>query len=165
MRLRLSKAYRAFPELDAFSDEECERFVERVKCEARSRRRRALLDVLVIVAGPPVGFGASAVVYRAAEPLGVAASFLSVSGVIVAVVVAVLFMRDGLLRRYLAQRLSRAECRACRYSLLGLPVADGAVRCPECGMVIQLRAHNLTAGDLEIWRADEAAGDAGRVSA
>lgn len=161
MRLPLSKAYRAFPELDAFSDEECERFVERVKCEARWRRRRALLDVLVIVAGPPVGFVASAVVYRATEPLGVAASFLSVSGVIVAIVVAVLFMRDGLLRRYLAQRLSRAECRACRYSLLVLAVTGGAVRCPECGAVTVLAERGLSEEDLLIPRQSPADGAGG----
>jgi hypothetical protein len=161
MRLPFSKAYRAFPELDAFSDEECERFVERVTGEARWRRRRALLDLLSIVAGPPIGFVASAIVYRVTEPLSVAASFLSVSGVIIAVVVAVLFMRDGLLRRYLAQRLSRAECRACRYSLLGLAVTGGAVRCPECGAVTVLAERGLSEEDLMIPRRSPADGAGG----
>lgn len=161
MRLPFSKAYRAFKELDGFSDQECERFVGSVKSEAGWRRRGVLFDLTSVVLGPPIGFVLSAMVYRLTEPIGLAASFLSVSGVIVAVVAAVLFMRDGLLRRYLAQRLARAECRACRYSLLGLTAAGGAVRCPECGAVTVLAERGLSEEDLLIAREPPADGAGG----
>lgn len=168
MRLPISKIYRAFPEFDPFPDAECERYLRSAYEQARFRIGCVPLLVL-IVAMPVYGALLSATVGLLVHlgfelgdrylivPLALGCSVVAVPAVLA------LVARDMVLRRVLRNRLQTARCPNCQFSLLGLPVADGATRCPECGMVIQLRAHNLTAGDLEIRRADEALGEAGRV--
>ena len=61
---------------------------------------------------------------------------------------AMLPLRDRAIRRALVRRVALVRCHACRYSLLGLPVADGATACPECGERIILADHHLTPDDL-----------------
>src|SRR6185295_2039353 len=57
MRIPLDKVYRAFPELDAFSDAGCDRFVERAAQDYAGARAAAhFIGVCVIVAGL-VGIG------------------------------------------------------------------------------------------------------------
>lgn len=56
--------------------------------------------------------------------------------------------RDRWLRNAILKRLTQGKCPACDYSLLGLGVSDGTVRCPECGLVTTLAERGLTPQDL-----------------
>lgn len=53
--------------------------------------------------------------------------------------VAAVRTRDVLLRRRLRiVQQERGLCDVCRYSLVGLPVVDGSVACPECGSITEV---------------------------
>ncbi len=144
--LVLSRIYRAFPELDRYADEPCERFVR------AARRHRwygwvgvvalfgfiALVTVgLALVTAaflmsrfevPPARFDSSAV-----------PTLLTLLGVVVVLGLGfggAYVLRDWLLRRRIAYVLrARGVCAGCHYSLVGLPVGAGnRVHCPECAM-------------------------------
>lgn len=59
MRIPLSKIYRAFPELDSFTDEQCKRFMKRI--EVSGARRILPLLAFFLVTG--VGLCASCVLF------------------------------------------------------------------------------------------------------
>jgi hypothetical protein len=144
--------YRAFPELDAFSDERCEEFLRRVHLSF-SRR------LIIKVAPPVIGFASFFVTAWAALALlrGVRLPQVQVelyvngfgwvyetlrTGVFFAALAPPfllgLLTRDltlgAFLKRALRGRLKRTACPGCGYQLLGLGVDEqGVVRCPECG--------------------------------
>lgn len=147
MRIPRSKVYRAFFELDPFTDEQCVGFV-------RSTRRSALSKVLFTLLPLLAGFVSAGVVIGlvvliqwldAQEPYE---TFLNKwFGLVMALVIALiagagglafLFVRDRLLRRGIRRVLAtRGSCAACGYGLTGIPVQpDGMVRCPECAFAI-----------------------------
>jgi hypothetical protein len=155
MRIPVSKVYRAFPELDRFDDESCERYVRQAMQVALKRRvHRHLLEVgigaLVFLGLLTLGL----LMFRAVgAPLmtpGIGSIILLVYySVLVAVpIVASLMARDWWLRRAVALRLRSARCPKCEYSLLGLPVQRDAVLCPECGERVDLESHGLTIDDV-----------------
>ena len=154
MRVPGTKIYRAFEELDRFSDEQCERFL----AAALRPMRRTLRWV---VSG---GIGAALVA------IGLIASFwimnqiplergeatsLRFWGILLAMAVAMAtvavfaaaLVRDALLRRRLQKLIGTgATCRGCRYGLLGLILsAENTVACPECG---QINTVNAAFGEL-----------------
>lgn len=159
MRLPFSRIYRAFPELDAFDDAECERFVLR----ARSHRRDLVMW--------PVGVGcAGSIVWVAGvipctmyvtrqlfprqvefDPSPFELIGLVAVGALV-VLLGSMLLRDRLLIRAIRGRVDLAACPSCRHSLLGLPLLDGGeretVRCPECGSAVLLDEIGLSHGDL-----------------
>ena len=53
MRFPLDKVYRAFPELDPFTDEQCRRFVQRVR--VTGSYRPALLSAVILTAAGALG--------------------------------------------------------------------------------------------------------------
>ena len=148
MRIPLSKVYRAFPEFDPFPDDECERYLRYARRQARFR-----LGCIPLVA---FGIAFVAWVTVASIVLRVLLSFKILPDNIVLVplvfvisscavpAILALMVRDRVLLRVLHDRIKTARCPACEFSLLGLPVRDGAARCPECGTDIVLRMHNLT---------------------
>lgn len=157
MRIPYSKAYRAFPELDRFSDAECEGFVRLVKRQYRFAEvsvQLASVPLMLIVTAPGVllvmalarwqdtsGWGES---WHAWEWIILFGALLSgscggLSG---------LMFYDCWLKRAILVRLKEAKCPACAYSLLGLAVVDGGIRCPECGEVFGLAERGLTPADL-----------------
>ncbi|MCC6321666.1 MAG: hypothetical protein IT438_09570 [Phycisphaerales bacterium] len=146
MRLLTRRIYRAFPELDRYSDEQCRRFVHAARRAFWPRIGRNAVRLL----GLAIWF---AVVIGAAWALGLYDSIgeeLASAGVvrlagIVAGAVAVfvvlplvgwLLWRDVQLRRRIRKILrTRAKCPGCGYQLLGLFVnAEHKVVCVECGM-------------------------------
>lgn len=147
--LTSSKVYRAFPELDRFEDERCERFVKAAKSSLwwNWGSKAGLLAVLGFVGA--VSFGGFAVVvdrleksHRASQ--SDAAQVLALSGLL-AVALAIPFFvmlmaRDMNLRRRLRYILrARGTCMACHYSLVGLAVDERCmVTCPECGGATQV---------------------------
>lgn len=153
MRLPVNKVYRAFPELDRFSDSECERYVERVLND------HPLEQLGVGVVGLAVGGCCVWVVLAVGIELdrklgrapGWQVGFMWVTVALTAAAgatVSGLSLRDWWLRTRLRRHLSNTTCGGCRYSLLGLDVVDGRVSCPECGQVLHLVDRGLTAADL-----------------
>lgn len=160
MRLPLSKIYRAFPEFDPFPDSECERYIRYAYAQARLRIGCIPIVAFVlafavylslVIAGTAIleGMGLSPDGTSLLLPLLLFVSVFAVPAIFA------LLVRDRVLRRVLLDRVRTARCPSCQFSLLGLPVAEGAVRCPECGTNIVLSMHNLTPQDLEIRRVDE----------
>jgi hypothetical protein len=155
VRLPLSEPWRAFSELDQFSDAQCRAYVVAVKRERRASRAFAgvcwvAAVVLIVPLGAWVGtllapdsvqrprntpaedFGFLLIIVCAAFPL----------------LMARLLIRDFWLRRSLRAHLRAAHCPVCAYVLLGLMVHDGAVQCPECGERIVLAKMGLTPESL-----------------
>jgi hypothetical protein len=151
VRLPTSKVYRAFPELDRFSDEQCRAFVRRASQD--SALGSCGLTVLGLGLGvlTAVAWVVLLVLYArlTATPsgairLGAVWLVLLVVGVLVLSPLAGFFFRDVWLRAAIRASLARTNCRECRYSLLGLHATEGVVTCPECGKRIALADYNLT---------------------
>lgn len=150
MRLIRRKLYRAFPELDRFSDEQCQRFMASVAGSMRHRlvRRAVILagaavsSAAAVMLGMWLGEGTRWLVKITGQrgwlvDLIIAAMvFLLVGGGLLLAMVA----RDVLLRLRVRGLLARnGSCPKCAYSLLGLPVsADLRVRCAECGTEVDV---------------------------
>jgi hypothetical protein len=151
MRLLTTKAlYRAFPELDHFSDEQCRTFVNAAKRGIIPRLLRLALQLLAgAVTLAMVGWVAVTIA-SALVPTGYAQTerlFLAVGALVMLVAfgsaaIVYLITRDLLLRRRIRWVMNaRGSCYECSYGLTGLlivktPAPDGttdAVICPECG--------------------------------
>ena len=139
--------WRAFPELDPFTDQECRAFVQ----AARKMRLLTVVRAVLLVAAPvtaAVGVlvalpAVSALVFRGAKGsflTGSAAHFVIVLvGMAIAGVVPpalCLALRDWLLQHRLRTVLDvGGRCPRCRYSLVGLVIPESLhIPCPECGM-------------------------------
>jgi hypothetical protein len=143
MRLPLNRVYRAFPELDRFTNDQCEQFVRRAW-----RRAWWRIGCLPFVAGAFVFAMLLSLISRlSGEPPAVVLITI-VMLVIGLPVVSALLLRDALLRHTVGGLIGKAVCIKCGFSLLGLRVADGVVRCPECGRLHHLKAIGLTPADL-----------------
>ena len=139
--------WRAFPELDPYTDDECRTFVRAVRRERVLTAIRALLlaaSPITAVVGSVI---IAALVYGWLERYSLSESALGSTlqltavGLSMAVVgllsaFACLVLRDWLLRRRLRAVLGvGGHCRGCGYSFIGLIIPETLrVRCPECGM-------------------------------
>ena len=155
MRIPLSKVYRAFPELDRFSDAECEGFVRLAKTQfALSSLGTAIIAGMVgILCAALTCFGGyilTGIVHEstsgslASELMGVATVFIAW---IVGAVIGMLWYEQWL-RKTILGRLKMLNCASCQYSLLGLEPRDGGIICPECGQRFDLAERGLTPEDL-----------------
>lgn len=144
MRIPLSRIYRAFPELDRFTDEQCQRFV-RAACRRGWGRFlhwtavAALVFILYLITLPLSGAAMAAADDSVRFRSGVALVLLQLLLLLLAMtvpLVAGLFLRDALLRRRIRYVVrARGTCPGCRYSLLGIPLSEERkVVCPECGL-------------------------------
>lgn len=141
MRLLARSVYRAFPELDAFSDAECRIYVRNATASPLRRMARVAVNVAVLA-------GLVAIEVRLLQtwitssylPGRMAALLLLV---LCTVGIGALVMRDLLLRLAIRRILGRgARCPQCSYSLAGLPVAqEQAVTCPECARTTDVSLH------------------------
>lgn len=172
MRLVVGRIYRAFRELDRFSDEECRRYVRRAS-KGWSKGWMALFPVgaLLGAAAWAAGFAALFIrVFRPSWPIELnAEGTLFVLGIAVGSVLfaalGVLLARDLMLWIGLRRVIHAARCPKCRYTLMGLPIdyvglpppkpGDARVRCPECGKLVVLLDHGLTPLDLIPWEQRE----------
>ena len=138
MRVPGTKIYRAFAELDRFSDEQCERFLA---AAMRPTIRRVLRWVGCCVVGLVIAAlcigGMTLFDMNVARGQRIFEKALLVLVLVptVAGVFAIALMRDVLLRRRMRHVINnRATCTGCGYKLLGLPVTSACmVACPECG--------------------------------
>jgi hypothetical protein len=157
MRVPLDKVYRAFPELDRFSDDACRGFVRQaVRRHRLSQIGSALLGLamgaIVLVFWALLCDAASALVPRSSAfwDLGPGMPLLAafwITGAVLALVT-VLMMRDHCLRTTIARQLVDTRCPSCNYSMLGLGVVSGVVICPECGLARRLDQTGLSPADL-----------------
>lgn len=150
------KPWRLVPELDGFSDRECRAFVLRLSAI------RIMMLTLAFPIALLVGIASLEFAYRAGESLfGRNSEVLdrtTFTGRLAGAVFAIVMLTTALttaflpycvvLRRALMKLLRHATCPFCRYSLLGLTVDYGAVRCPECGKEVLLAEHGLTPDDI-----------------
>ena len=161
MRIPKSKIYRAFPELDEFSDAQCERFMQRI--EVSGFRKGVPLVAFLIV----FGLSGLLVIILSVSILDAYYYELIRSGnefvkVLLILTGMLLFLpvppmsgllaRDVLLRRNLElvinEKLERIRCLDCRYVLIGQIPENGKVTCSECGRVHLLSRLGIVADDL-----------------
>ena len=139
MRIPSDKVYRAFRELDRFTDQECETFVKAARGPkyAVIVTAAAAMGGLVSVLGAIVAISLwSASAEHSAGLLLLAASIAFLLGM---PIVLVLLARDIVLKRFILRRILKARCLACGHSLIGQRASDGGrVRCSECGEVTSL---------------------------
>ena len=141
MRIIANPIYRAFPELDGFTDEQCRRYVDLARGGQRSG---VMFEVARVMLSLGCVYVSSPVVLRnwswsEADWL----ITLSVAMMATVFLLSMLFWRDVLLR-LLVRRVLRgtARCPSCDYSAMGLVVsANDAVTCPECGKSIDITAY------------------------
>lgn len=156
MRIPFSRPWRAFPELDGFTDEQCAAYARLAKRERLGSRvlvtfGAGFLSLVLALCGLWVGVWIL-------ESLGDMTRGSSASDLLSAVLLAVgaagpsslffLAVRDRWLRWALRKHINKAHCPACGYVLLGLRVEDGAVVCPECGGRLVLADLGLTPESL-----------------
>jgi hypothetical protein len=164
MRMPISEIHRAFPELDRFTDAECQRFI------AGAVRHRPVEHVAVALGAVVAALAVACVLIAATAFLGAAPlrvleqrrgfSYETAVGVMFAVPALVggivgYIIRDCWLGRIIRIQLRGTGCPGCGYSMLGLAAPEGAALCPECGHLFVLADHDMTAADL-IVRADAA---------
>lgn len=159
MRLPLSKVYRAFPELDRFSDEQCERFVERAKNDYPGSRLGVALLALGVIVAVIVALSIPERMLWAVwsqrftgrlereQALDLVVA-LSAWFYALLFCLGMLIARDRWLIRTITLRVHQTSCPSCRYSLLGLVVDNGVIVCPECAAPFFLADHGMTAEDL-----------------
>jgi hypothetical protein len=149
MRIPGRKIWRAFRELDEFSDEQCRRFVKRAW---GGWVVRALASVLVIGTFAATFLVVASVMIWAHRSLDLdnrrTYSDLQITlttAVVVVVVCAAaplmaLLARDFLLRAFIWRVLNiGGVCSGCGYPLYGLAISEGmACSCPECGAITQV---------------------------
>jgi hypothetical protein len=151
--------YRAFPELDRFPDDQCERFVERAKNDYPESQVRASLLALVVVVAVIVGlFYLERTLWAAwsariagrleREHLQDIVVVLSALSYALLLCLGMLIARDRWLIRTITLRVHQTSCPSCGYSLLGLVVDKGVIVCPECAAPFFLADHGMTEEDL-----------------
>lgn len=156
MRLIRRKLYRAFQELDHFSDAQCEVFLASVTSDSTrkvwmliSRAAAAILVMALWLRG-----------YGWWRDILLSGSGWTTAWMLVVVLtsggLAWLLVRDLLCRRWIRRALMvRGSCHRCRYSLAGLPIVGlNSVICPECGVEMEVSADCVvtTTGAVELRR-------------
>ncbi|MCW5769683.1 MAG: hypothetical protein KIT19_13475 [Phycisphaeraceae bacterium] len=148
-RLPVQRVYRAFRELDGYSDEQCRRFVHAARGSARRRLFGLAFIVLVTLIGTGVGIvGFSYIQSTFLDPhrtLNISHPFVAWYGWLLNISLAITGFGAGPILGYLTRDFflirrvrhilrTRGVCISCRYTLVGLFVApDLSVTCPECG--------------------------------
>lgn len=141
MPLIARKVYRAFPELDRFSDEQCNRFVGAVNRRPIRRALRMLcVGVCVLFAAAVAFYVFTRLFYRDdgllkrwAKPWWLIDTLQLMLPLLVAGFCG-LVTRDLVIRLQIRVIIRiRGTCLRCGYSLLGIRVVQNRVTCPECG--------------------------------
>lgn len=147
MRLITRNIWRAFPELDRFSDDQCRRFVRAANARRLARGATWLVSLVVGALAATIAFSVPIwyqsaptrwhfsinfeylLDHRLANSMLFWVWWMAIGGL------GTFLARDLLLRMRLRRLLrTRATCVQCHYSLLGLTVPPSlVVCCPECG--------------------------------
>lgn len=140
MRIIASPIYRAFPELDVFTDEQCTNYLQRVYGGVPARVAVGLVS-LVLGVGVAFAVGWVCVLAFSANPgRNSVVGVFALAAVTAGFGFGTLISRDVLLRLLVRRVLAEVGlCPSCDYSAMGLLVSvDFAVTCPECGNGINL---------------------------
>lgn len=150
------KPWRLVRELDRYSDKECRGFMKSL----------SLWRVWLLILSLPIAmlFGVKllaltelaneAITGRGDWVLDAALPGERALGMLYTVVVlfgsaaAAFIPYAAILRRVVRRRYASLACLKCRYSIVGLPVANGYVRCPECGQDICLDKQGWSEKDI-----------------
>ena len=139
MRFIASPIYRAFPELDVFTDEQCSRYVSMARGGQRSRVRFEVIRVVLTLGSVFVLCPVVLLNWDWSEAPWVIA--VSVVMMVAVFCFGMLLWRDVLLRLVVRRALRQAaHCTSCGYGLVGLKVSSVlAAHCPECGTANDIR--------------------------
>jgi len=141
MRVPLSKIYRAFPELNQFSDSECDRFCGSIYRQEKLVYVAPAVFVMLLGLAAPI-----AIIIHGW--IGSERIFVTLALVVPIALFVALRTNERAMHQALRERICMPRCPKCEFSLMGLPITRGAVRCPECGHKIVLADHLLTPDDL-----------------
>ncbi|MEM1354457.1 MAG: hypothetical protein AAGH88_06185 [Planctomycetota bacterium] len=164
MRLPLSKPWRAYPELDAYSDEQCRYLLNRAKRAWPKLRvglvlQRWIANVLMLGYVALVGLCVSPIAVwfnkQIGEPTNAVEDVLYFVPIFVLILIALspllviqLWFYQRKIHAVLADRLELSRCPGCRYPLIGQRTVNGVVTCPECDRGCLLIELGLTEEDL-----------------
>lgn len=159
MRLPFARPYRAFPELDRFTDEECNRLQFRARERSDDEPNHGCAMTFFIAAGVmfALAFVAKALLDTPAwktveRRLGAWMHLIGIEVLLavsfIAAVVGALFVRDRLLHRLIREQIARTTCPGCRASLLGAERSADSVRCGSCASVLTFAELGLESEDL-----------------
>ncbi|MFG0242461.1 MAG: hypothetical protein ACF8R9_06745 [Phycisphaerales bacterium JB054] len=160
MRIPTRRLHRAFPELDRFTDEQCKIFIRAASKHGWRPRIHAAILLLSVPLTGLLALTASSFARLWIDdnvPGGVdrpAWDWVEYAGYLLACFGAALvaFLLRDLLFISRVRRVirGRGSCIGCRYSLLGITIAEGfTVTCPECGLSIEAdpALHEITTDD------------------
>ncbi len=151
-----TRPWRLVPELDGFSDDEC----TAVFHDLRAARAIGLAVAfpITIVLGLSIVLGGELWLEWALGRRSVWLDADCIQGramhvlrgvlTLVVTLTAALTPYAVIMRAAIRSRLKEVSCSGCRYPLIGLPVDDGSVMCPECGGITVLAAHGLREEDI-----------------
>jgi DNA-directed RNA polymerase subunit RPC12/RpoP len=164
LRILRRKIWRAFPELDKYDDDVCQRYIHRAKRIDNSWKGWVLifltLPVAFIVWGVLSWMGSvfiAGLEYQhdiyLTDSFSIFFPLVVLTGFAWFPLVSAFIVRDRWLNRCIRKQLSGIKCGACGYSLIGLSLIDEApnptVICPECGHHILLHEMGLTHADID----------------
>ncbi len=159
MRIVTSKLYRAFPELDHLTDEQCERLIRRVRNQRFNAWKTACMSIVAVVA---TTVAAIVLVFLMGSMLGdwlektdlrqTIAAWISIIAIIgwpafMGLITRDVYLRHGLMIA-LNDYIERVRCLKCQYILIGLPAEAGRVTCSECGHMMTLDSLGASEQDL-----------------
>ncbi|MGH7130794.1 MAG: hypothetical protein ACREJO_02480 [Phycisphaerales bacterium] len=139
MRFPWNKVYRAFPELDRFSNAECENYVRIARERYGGSMAWALaVGIVLVIVTLIVASIVMDPLIEAIHPRTRSILELPIGAVQLLIYLGApafgwLIARDIWLRRAIRQQLFDTLCPGCKYQLLGLPIDHESVQCPECG--------------------------------
>ncbi|MCA9274471.1 MAG: hypothetical protein KDA29_00440 [Phycisphaerales bacterium] len=164
MRLISRKLWRAYPQLDRYSDEVCKRYM-RHAFHRRNLWKGVLLLITTVIVAIVVAavsihfFGYEVQAYSGSRRGSVSIMFglMIVGAFLTSVlwfpVVSCFIVRDFWLRHVIQKQLQSTNCSGCDYQLLGLTIEreeqSAFVTCPECGNRVELNTGHIMEGDVD----------------
>tara|TARA_R110000744_G_scaffold71294_6_gene143553 strand:+ start:193 stop:708 length:516 start_codon:yes stop_codon:yes gene_type:complete len=164
MRLLTRKIYRAFPELDQYDDQSCERYVNRA-VRLNDELGCLLIGVIVIASVAAwifIEYNTQLVIFYLFDAVGIKLGVYTDTFIRLVVTlgyvwfpwIMILIARDIRLRSQIRKQLDGAYCRSCGYRLIGLIILQESttefVRCPECGTENTVDGDTLCRDEIEV---------------
>lgn len=151
-----TRPWRLVPELDGFSDDECATVLRRLRA-ARTIGLAAAFPIAMIL-GAAIFVGGEQLLewglgryspWVDTDTIRGRGVFVVRGVVMLLVSLAAAFQPyAAIVKARIRRRLRDVSCPMCVYPLIGLPVTDGRVLCPECGGRIVLAEHGLRGADI-----------------
>lgn len=153
----VTRPWRLDPELDRFSDEQCRPLAAVVG----PLRVAGLLiaGLIAVFLGAPSLIAWTSLVERVSDATRIGfddratacgRGAFAFSLLVLVPTVASIAMSPyiQIVARALRRELDRVRCPSCRYLLMGLPVEQGTLQCPECGQIHALATMGITPDDV-----------------